>query len=243
MEDKNQSLAAEELKQLLCDELDKKQPDRETVLSMLETLEQKENKKLEQQASKRRRWIRNTAVAAAVLLVFVFIAPPAFGAENIFELVGRWTKETFAFGTTEYTTAPQHDYVFKTDHPGLQQLYDAVSELGITQRVVPTWLSDGYELTELKKSEDLNGSSIYAKFERDNDTVAFLLSPASDDYYTKYAKNDEDVIVYEVAGIKHYLMQNESQWTAVWCFDVFVCSIYADCDKDTILDIINSIYL
>ena len=243
MEDKNQSLAAEELKQLLCDELDKKQPDRETVLSMLETLEQKENKKLEQQVKKHKRRIWSTAVAAAVLLAFVFIAPPVFGAENIFELVGRWTKDTFAFGNTEDTTDLQHGYVFKTDHPGLQQLYDAVSELGIAQSVVPTWLPDGFQLAELKESYGLNGSGIYAKFERDSDTVAFLLSLANDDCYTKYAKNDEDVIVYEVAGIKHYLMQNESQWTAVWCFDVFVCSICADCDKDTILDIINSIYL
>ena len=49
----------------------------------------------------------------------------------------------------------QPEYVFETDHPGLQQIYDAVVEMGVTEPVVPMWVPEGYDLVEYK-AEDYN---------------------------------------------------------------------------------------
>lgn len=228
------------LKESLLKELDKQQPDREIALKMLNDLEEKANK--QKNARKSSRWLQSTAIVAAVVLVFVFVAPPVLGAENIFELVGRWTKDTFAFEETNGTTDLQHDYVYKTDHPGLQQLYDTVSAYGITERVVPTWLPEGCQLIEVKDTKDINGLGIYAEFESDNETITFFLSPLDGDFINKYPKDDKNVILHEADGIKHYLLQNEDVWLAAWRSNSIGCSLFTNGDKDTICHIIDSIY-
>lgn len=245
MKSKNQppeakACSKQKLVTALREELEKERPDREIVLQKLNALEQQENR--QNSAAKRHRRWRKTAIAAAVVLAFVFVTPPVFGAENIFDLIGRWTGDTFSFGETNDTEDLQQGYGFKTDHPGLQQVYDVVSAHGISERVVPTWLPEGYELTELKESSGLNGTDICAEFVKDNGTITFLLSPVNNEYCNKYAKDDESVVVYEVAGVKHYLIQNDGQWIAAWHVDSLACSIATYGNSDAIYDIIESIY-
>lgn len=56
----------------------------------------------------------------------------------------------------------QAPYVFQTEHPGLQKIYDAVVELEITEPVVPMLLPDGYELKDQRIYENLEFKSILA---------------------------------------------------------------------------------
>ena len=232
----------QELKILLYEELDKEQPDRKTALRILEELEQRKDQKQKCNKSKVSKSIWKAAIAAVVVLAFVFGAPPVFGAENIFQLIGGWTKNLFALHSPNETQQLETEYVFKTDNPGLQQLYDAVSAYGISERVVPTWLPEGFQLVELKESSELNGPNIYAEFVRGSDSVILALSPSSTDLSKKYPKNDESAIVYDVAGVKHYLIPNEGFWNTVWTSVTTECSLVATLDIDTIYSIINSIY-
>ena len=231
------------LKDVLYEELDKERPDRDTVLGILEELEQREAEKQKNNTRKTPRWIRKTAIAAAVLLAFVFGAPLAFGAENIFQLVGWWTEDIFALRNPDETGSLMPEYVFKTNHPGLQQVYDAVTKRGVTQKVVPTWLPDGFRLAELKDMSDLNGVSFYAEFEGENGGLLLLLSQTRTTMINKYPKEDESAIVHEMYGIKHYLIQNEGNWNAAWSADTMACTLITTLDRDTVFRIINSIYM
>ena len=52
----------------------------------------------------------------------------------------------FAFFSPDEPTQAIEEYEFRTEHPGLQEVYDAVAGLGVTEPVVPMWIPEGYTL-------------------------------------------------------------------------------------------------
>lgn len=267
-----ESLPSQVLNEMVRAELKKASIDRDTVLQILCVLEDREandptlqnvddsaaweefrahfvateNSHSESGAAHTRKktntWFAKSAVAAAVILVLSAIAPSAVGYENIFELLGRWTQDVFELFNPSGATEPRGEYVFKTDHPGLQQLYEAVSELGVTQPVVPTWLPEGYELKELKVIPMPTGTKVNAHFLKQTEIVSFSVVPHSEDLAHKYEKNDSDVTKFEIAGTTHYVMQNEDNWIAVWAVEGKEFLITTDIDEETLYMILKSIY-
>lgn len=271
--DELELLSSAELNQMVRSELDKDSIDRDAVLQILRILEDREAndpnlQKVDDTAAweefqthfvvtedshsesgnahtrkKSIPWFAKTAVAAIIVFALLVVAPPAMGYENIFELLGRWTQDVFELFNPASTTEPQEGYVFKTDHPGLQQLYDAVSELGITQPVVPTWLPEGYDLKELKITQVPAGTKANARFAKQSKKVSFAFTPHGEGLAYKYEKNDSNVVEYEILGTTHYVMQNEENWLAVWAVDGKEFFITTDDDEKTLYLILESIYM
>ena len=96
-------------------------------------------------------WQKRFAMAAAVLCLVLLVFPIASGTPFIQKLVAKWNEDFFWIETPGTPVELPEDYAFQTDNPGLQQLYDAVTELGITAPVVPMWLPEGFDLVLLKK--------------------------------------------------------------------------------------------
>ena len=247
-----EKMASQELEALLRTELEKDQPNREMVLWILGILEtrQTETQVTDDAPSygrHRRRstahWFKKAFAAAAIVLAFVFAAPPVFGAENIVELVGRWTHSIFALFRSDVIDQLQTEYVYKTNNQGLQKIYDAAVENGITQQVVPTWAPEGCELADIRSKSTPEGINIQAYMADNEFYVHIALATYTDSTATKYSKDDEDAVVYEIANVKHYLVANEDTWAAVWAVDGTECFISTTYDKDTLCKILQSIYV
>lgn len=189
-----------------------------------------------------RRWLGRMAVAAAVLCVMILVTPKAMGAENIFTIIGRWTQDVFAFFSSFGDSQKPQAYTFETDHPGLQQIYDAVSELGVTKPVVPTWVPEGYELTELKTTPTRRGVKIYAQLIKDGSVIQFTYEFYSDAESNVYEKNKGNAAVCEISYVKHYIVANEEWWTAAWAVKDLECSIMTDVKEETLYQVLRSIY-
>lgn len=252
MKDKNkalypelEALSSQELKILLETELDKDKPNRERTLGILNILETRDRKKLPKTKKPKSRygWLRRTAVAAAILLVFTFVVPPVFGAENIVELVGRWSQDLFALIRSDNPDDLQREYVFQTDHPGLQQLHDTVSEQGITASVVPMWIPGDCVLEDIKVRKISNGMNLYAQFTCDGEYILFTYELSANEFYNKYPKDDKDVKIYEFAETDHYIVINEESLAAVWSNGGMECSIITTYNKNILYKIIDSIYV
>ena len=181
-----EKLSTPELDMILRSELDSDTPQRETVLFVLSILEERDSsnpgnrpegaEEAWERLLSRSQYSENSkskccrklpkylcavASAAVVALILSVVVPQTVGAENIFQIFGRWTRDIF--NLSDGTEPPAEDkYVFKTDHEGLQQLYDAVVAQGITEPVVPMWLPEGYELTEFNSFPEFK--KIYARF-------------------------------------------------------------------------------
>lgn len=238
----------ESLRDRLRKELDKKEPDRDTVIQILKEVKKEETggaqtdpvlerygKKPQNRTKTSSVWKR-VAVAAAVCLVVLASVPNVFGSESVFTMIGQWTKEIFSFGKPS-----DKEFVYQTDHPGLQELYDTIAELDLKRNVVPTWIPEDAVLEQMDTQTMPNGTTVFAGFSYTDGYIGiefYIFDEAPD---TEYQKGKEDAILYERSDIRHYIMSNKERWTAVWVVENAECTISVN-NKEVLYKIIKSIY-
>jgi hypothetical protein len=256
-------LPTEELDHILQAELEKECPDEEVVLPILRILEDREkdysveqtpevlamlgklseHKISSKQSKSKRRWITGFAAVAAAACVVIMALPQTVGAESIFDVLFRWTSSVFEFFTPEQDASnPPVDIVFETDHPSLQQLYDQVTQLGVTENVVPMWLPEGFKLIELKATPLSDDSGkINAVFSCDSNNI-IIAYRVPKNVFAKYEKKDAALDVYDYAGVSHFILENMDKVSVTWTVNNVECSIVAEIPKDDVYQIIKSIY-
>ena len=189
-----------------------------------------------------RGWPMRAVAAAAIIVLLVFaVMPQNAEADGFWDRLSRWTESIFEFFTPG-GKAVDTTYVFETDNPGLQQVYDAVTDLGVTDPVVPMWLPDGYELVECEVSEMPSKTVVYARFKDGADTISLDIALCNTESLRQYSKDETNVITHEIADVVHNILRNNSRWTTVWTKDRLECAIYIDCQEETLYKILKSIY-
>lgn len=237
----------ESLSNRLEKELDKKEPDRDTVIQILKEVKKEESGEeqtdpvLERYGKKPQKQNRSSAwkrlaVAAAVCLLVLASVPNVFGSESIFTMIGQWTKDIFSFGDPS-----NEEFVYHTDHPGLQELYDMVADLDLSRNVVPTWIPEDAVTKQIYTKTTPDGTLVYAGFMVDDSYIGFELYVFNELPDTEYQKDNKDAILYEIAGVKHYIITNGERWTATWIVDKAECTISAD-NEEILYKILESIY-
>ena len=238
-------------------------PDDDLVLSILHILEDREpdvsdfssekEKSAWKQYQKRIRarakgkLLQNRALLRAAIVVLVCcllfaMVPQQAEADNWWQRLTKWTSDFFGFFREEEETFRIEDYVFETDNPGLQQVYDAVTELGVTIPAVPMWLPEGYELAECTTIVAPKKSYVYARLIKDDSECVLQINVLNEESSKAYFKNDIDVKKHEKGGVVYNLVQNEDVWAVSWTKDNIEGSIFLDCSEDVLYQIIESIY-
>ena len=181
------------------------------------------------------------AAAVAVVIVLALAVPQSAEAESFWERLSRWTDNIFEFFAPGDEVTDE-EYTFKTNNPGLQQVYDAVTALGITDPVVPMWLPEGYELLQCEVTETPSKSFVHSRFENGKNIIILDLAIRDAESPRQYSKDEENAIKHEIAGIDHIFLHNEEWWTAAWTRDRLECAIAIDCHEETLYKILKSIY-
>ena len=268
MKDKNNlhkawsEMPTAQLDEVLQQELRKENPSEEVVLGIMHILREREEEcpvelsgdirdawkqyskrsAASRKTNRKRMWFVSTAAAAAVCIVILAI-PQRAGAQSIFDAFFRWTECVFEFFAPEETVPkPSAEYVFLTDNPGLQQVYDEVAEQGVTNPVVPTWVPEGYVLTELKSLPIQNGKKVCARLQLNDSSIVLSYKISAEIIATQYKKEDSGVEVYESANVCHFIMNNGKNISITWTVDGTECSVYADLERDDVYKLIDSIY-
>ena len=260
--EKWEQLSTEELDRVLQAELRKEYPDENVVLPILRTLQLRETgepvesspdlQATTEQFSKhdtqternnhRSAWITGIAAIAAVACIVVMALPKKAGAESFLEVLYRWTSGIFEFFTPEQdATNPTVEYVFETDNPGLQQLYDKMTDLGVSKAVVPTWLPDGFVLTKLSEQLLSGGTNVHGKFE--NGSIAVLLTyRIATDISPQVEKEDLGMEAFDVGGVAHFIVENDGNYSVTWTVEGVKCLLNANVTRDELYAIIKSVY-
>lgn len=257
-----EQMSTEQLDEMLLYELEKESVDESAVRLIMEVLEKRDqNVSIEinpqvaaawekyqmyapvKSSAKRafRNWPARIAAAVAVIIVLALAIPQSAEAEGFWERLSRWTDSVFEF----FTPGDERngvEYLFETDNPGLQQVYDTVITLGVTDPVVPMWLPEGYDLVECKVVEAPTKTFVYARFKDDKGTISLDFAIRSGESPRQYSKDEKSTRKHEIAGIDHNLLQNEEWLTAAWTRDRLECAIYIDCQEETLYKILKSIY-
>lgn len=186
-------------------------------------------------------WMLKVASVILVLGILFFALPAAAEAGEVKDVLGWWSDSMFKLITPgkQMRTQP---YVFETDHPGLQELYDTVTELGITQQIVPQELSKEFELTEIKKFEFTGETSIFAHLIDNDKEILFTVIIHNSQAMLQHEKTPEDVPVWELAGVEHYVISNTDELIITWVMDNIECTVTTDCPEEDVYDFIKSIY-
>ncbi len=256
-------LPTEELDQLLQAELENEHPNEEVVLPILRILEEREkdypaektpevlamleklseHETLAKQSKSRRGWVAGIAAVAAVACIVVMALPRTVGAESIFDVLFRWTSSVFEFFLPEQdATNPPVEYIFETDNSGLQQLYDKVTEQGVTDPVVPMWLPEGIELLSIKEAPLRDGGcKVNAAF-KGKDKFISISYRISHEIATKFEKEETAIEMFESGDTSHFILDNDDNLSVTWTIDGVECSISANIAKEDVYTIIISIY-
>ncbi len=202
---------------------------------------QRKNQPVSRKPKRMNRILVHAASFLLVILTLIALFPQKAEASNFFRRIIAWTEDVFSFiNPSEETT--QEAYVFRTDNPGLQEVYDKVVELGITDPVVPMWLPDGYEMVKNEYFENPSKKLLIATFSNGQGEAVYQVKLYSDNTTSAYYKDGEIISETEKHGITHTILRNQDLLTAAWAKDNIECSIFIDCQEDTLIRILESIY-
>ncbi len=255
-----QQMPTEELDQILQAELQKEHPNEEVVLPILRELEEREKdipvertpeilaiqEKLSKhdtsskQSIHKRRWLAGIAAAVAVICIVIMVSSPTVQAESILDRLFRWTNSIFEFIDPD-KSYPDANNDFVTDNPGLQQLYDKVTELGVTESVVPMWLPKGFILLDMKASPAPGGTRVFVEFESGSDAVSITYR-ISTDISSQIEKEEAGVELFEFGDVGHFIVENDESLSVTWTVNGVECLMNANVPKEDIYTIIKSIY-
>lgn len=186
------------------------------------------------------RWQRWVATIAAVLIL-VFgssLTAQAFGFD-IFELIAKWTQETFHLGYG-YNNDETNPPVPKDNLP-YTKLQEALNRYKVQVQLVPTWIPEGYEELDVDVQETPKRRIFTALYQNGDKTMQVRLSDHVNTHPVQVEQSDSLTELYSVNGINYYIFSNNEQVQIVWVNDTFECVISGFLSLDEAKEIIDSI--
>lgn len=266
LRDMLEQLSTQQLDEMLHMELSKTQVDADAIRIILDALYQREKgnkpeitpetraafetyrceiRDISESTLKKNRfraWSARAASLAAACLLVVMLIPQRAEADSLWDRLARWTNEIVEFFSPDDNEHRFESYQFKTDNPGLQQVYDAVVEMGITEPVVPMWLPDGSELIEIKIKDYPQKKRMYSCFRLDGKDITFYVDLFESEITHEFHRDSSDIKNYIVYETTFNIMRN-NMWVVVWTVNNIECSIFIDCQEDTLHEVLRSIYM
>lgn len=186
-------------------------------------------------------------IAAALACAFVLAACSVGGFARFFQMVGKWTSEVFTFENAYKGEIPQ-EVGTKAPQPQKDVQYsrieDALTAYGITEKVVPTKLPEGFETTtvDVSKSEHGNFVKFCAVYESEAHYLVLQIRQISDINTESFEKDTDTVTQYTKEGIVHYFYTNMDSNCVTWFNGNLECFIDTDLSEDNLVIVVNSIY-
>jgi len=196
-------------------------------------------------APKEKRFFRGfyrKAVAVVAVLAFMLIGSAVSYAlgYDIFGAISTWTKETFNFYSHDQAQEVTVDML--SDVANILELKDLLEEHGINEKLIPTYIPEGYEHAEVVTGE-LGGDnwSYMDTYERENDINALCISVVTV-FEGGYEKDPDAPEIYVVNGIEHFIMTNWDNYCATWINGNFRVGITGLDSREELVKMINSVY-
>ena len=183
-------------------------------------------------------------VAAAVLaIVVILVVGTSVTAEalhvDIWGKFATWTKEVFQFtDNPQGTTAPNPELEYNAE---LKSLQDALDKINIAQKVVPTWLPEGYANKKVTVSETPRVRHILASYGKDGSELIIKIRQTIGVQAPQVEKNDDFLEVYVVDGVEYYIFSNTETLQAAWSIGEFECGISGKITLEEMKAMIDSI--
>ncbi|MBP3633364.1 MAG: DUF4367 domain-containing protein [Oscillospiraceae bacterium] len=198
-----------------------------------------ETKPASLKTSKPHRWTRILTTAAAAMLALVIfgtVSANAFGF-NVWTAIARWTQETFHFvGDDAYIDEPDTE-----DISPVSSMRQAMLEKNDDPTVLPTWIPEGFEPTDLTVEENPRKIRYSAIWKNGDRVLRIVVHSYEEGRPEQQEKSDEVAEVYEKSGNIYYVVSNEEQMKAAWVDGSYECRVFGDVTIEELKLMIDSI--
>lgn len=180
---------------------------------------------------------RIAAVAACLVLVFsLSITANAFSFRDVWNAVVTWAQETFSFSMGVEVSEPRVENELK-----YTSFQEALSEFNVSSALVPSFIPEGFLLTDIKIEENPIQRTYIALYDDTTTSFTITIRTFSGERPEQVEKSSNLIEQYSAYGVDYYIFANKSQNCAVWLIDKYECSISGQLDVDTIKTMIESI--
>ena len=164
-------------------------------------------------------WRRGLVAAIAAICILVVgnsITASALGFD-LWEIIAKWTQETFHFGyagQTEETNAPSPEY--NNPCAALQEILDSCN---INASLVPTWIPDGYSEVDTRIDETPAQRRFIAKYQSGDTSFRIRIAEHISSAPAQVERSDMLLEVYSANGIEYFIFENNGQLKVMWIVD------------------------
>ena len=182
-------------------------------------------------------------VAAVLAIVFVLAVGTTLTAKafhlDIWSKFANWTKEVFQFAdSTQGTTSANPEKEYNAE---LKSLQDALNDNAVTEKLVPTWMPNGYMSKDLKILSTPRALTINAVYEKNESELIIKIHHKIGSPANQVETSDDLIEIYTANGIDYYIFSNNAKLQAVWVIGEFECLIIGQITIDEMKTMINSI--
>ena len=182
-------------------------------------------------------------VAAVLALVLILAAGSAVTAEafhiDIWGKFANWTKEIFQFtDTPQGTTVPNPE---KECNLELKSLQDALAAENVSEKIVPTWMPEGYISKDLRIMHSPRVLNVNAIYENNGTELVIKIRQTIGVQAPQTEKNDDFLELYVVDGVEYYIFSNTETLQAAWSIGEFECLMIGKITLEEMKMMIDSI--
>jgi len=188
------------------------------------------------------RRLARAACAAAVIAILMFAATATAYAlgYDLWGYVAEWSKETFGF--TPENQAPSSGLPSRPTQNELSDLQAALDEYGITEKLIPKYIPQGFVQTEFYVDSSGGSNYLTSVFEKSEQTIIIDVKTNANIVHSYYEKDYSDPEIYEMNGVEHYIITNMGKFFAAWRTENYEVSILGPETKEELIKMIDSIY-
>ena len=187
------------------------------------------------------RMLKTVAAVLAVVIMFAVgtsITAKAFHVD-IWSKFANWTKEIFQFADLPQGTKPGNPE--KEYNAELKSLQNTLAEHAIKEKLVPTWMPEGYISKDLQIMRTPRVRNISATYEKNDERLIIKIRQTIGVQAPQVEKNDDLLEVYVVDGVKYYIFSNTETLNAAWSIGEFECIITGKITLEEMKKMIDSI--
>lgn len=184
-------------------------------------------------------WRRRLVVTAAVVALLAAGVVSAGAAKfNLWETIAKWTQENFHWGTAKEID----DYTPTVQKPSpCADLLDLLLQNNIPTNLVPTWMPDGFELSDMQTDEHPEQWLICAQFLNGEKYILFQIHDYLHANPGQFEQSGKDVQIYSKDGVHYYIFPNNEATQIVWTVNHYECEIHGIFSVDEAKRMIESI--
>ena len=180
---------------------------------------------------------RIATIAASLVLVFTLATSAnAFSFKDIWNAVARWAEETFSFSTGVEVSAPKANS--ELEYASLQE---ALSDDDLNPNIVPSWIPEGYTLSDIIIDLNPKQDSYIALYCNGQEYLKISVQSFVSDRPEQIEMTEDFVEIFSASGIDYYIFSNHTQSQAVWHIDMYECYFSGKLSLEEIKTMINSI--